>query len=117
MPICDVTHIRSILHGMKKTSGSPASELRLVARGIRADSRKRLALGRALDDLDDASFNVYRDEQGRIILDPQVSIPASEAWLYRNKKALQSVRRGLSQAADGKTARAGSFAKYADDES
>jgi hypothetical protein len=102
---------------MKKTSGSPASELRLVARGIRADSRKRLALGRALDDLDDASFNVYRDEQGRIILDPQISIPASEAWLYRNQKALQSVRRGLSQAADGKTARAGSFAKYADDES
>lgn len=102
---------------MKKTRGSRASELRLVARGIRADSRKRVALGRALDDLDDASFNVYRDEQGRIILDPQVSIPASEAWLYRNKKALQSVRRGLSQAADGKTDRAGSFAKYADDES
>jgi len=27
-----------------------------------------------------------------------VTIPASEAWLYKNKKALASVRRGLKQA-------------------
>jgi hypothetical protein len=29
-------------------------------------------------------------------------IPSSEAWLYRNKKALESVQRGLKQAAKGK---------------
>jgi len=29
-------------------------------------------------------------------------IPPSEAWLYRNKKALESVQRGLKQAAKGK---------------
>jgi len=29
-------------------------------------------------------------------------IPPTEAWLYRNKKALESVRRGLRQAAKGK---------------
>lgn len=102
---------------MKKSRTSRSSELRLVARDIRPDSRKRVALGRALDDLDEASFNVYRDDRGRIILDPQVSIPASEAWLYRNEEALDSVRRGLNEAAQKKTARVGSFAKYADDES
>ncbi len=29
-------------------------------------------------------------------------IPSSEAWLYKNKKALESVYRGLKQAARGK---------------
>ena len=29
-------------------------------------------------------------------------IPSSESWLYRNKKALDSVQRGLKQAAKGK---------------
>jgi hypothetical protein len=29
-------------------------------------------------------------------------IPSSEAWLYKNKKALESVQKGLKQAAKGK---------------
>jgi len=29
-------------------------------------------------------------------------IPSSEQWLYKNKKALASVRRGLKQAASGR---------------
>jgi hypothetical protein len=90
------------------------SAYRLVARDVRPDSRKRIALGRALENLDDASFNVYLDADGRIILDPQVTIPASEAWLFRNRKALDSVRRGLGEAAAKKSETAGSFAQYAD---
>jgi hypothetical protein len=93
------------------------SGMTLVARDVRPDSRKRLALGRALEKVDDVSFNVYRDEDGRIVLDPQVMIPASEAWLYRNKKALASIRRGLNEAAEGKTIHLGSFAGFSDDES
>jgi hypothetical protein len=97
---------------------SPRSQsgMKLVARDIRPDGRQRIALGRALKDLDDPSFNVYQDDAGRIVLDPQVSIPASEAWLYRNKKALASVRRGLAEAADGKAKILGSFAAFADDD-
>jgi hypothetical protein len=94
----------------KKTSG-----LKLVARDVRPD-RRRLALGRALKDFEDASFNVYQDERGRIVLDPQVSIPASEVWLYRNPKALASVRRGLADVAAGRTKSLGSFARYADED-
>lgn len=89
----------------------------LVARDVRPDGRRRITLGRALDDLDDAAFNVYRDEHGRIVLDPQVSIPASEAWLYRNKKALDSIRRGLKEASEGNTMHLDSFRDYADHES
>jgi len=48
-----------------------------------------------------------------------VSVPASEAWLYRSPKVLASVRRGLADAAAGRTKSLGFFARYAneDDES
>jgi hypothetical protein len=54
----------------------------------------------------------------RVVLDPQVSVPASEEWLYRNPRELASVRRGLADAAAGRTKSLGSFACYAaeDDE-
>jgi predicted transcriptional regulator len=41
-----------------------------------------------------------------------VPIPASEEWLYRNPKALASVRRGLADAAAGKTIFLGSFKTF-----
>ena len=89
----------------------------LVARGIRPDSRKRLSLGAALENLDsEASFDVYRDSRGRIILEPQISIPAAEAWLFRNKQAKESVARGLEQSGNGETEVIGSFAKYVEDD-
>jgi hypothetical protein len=99
---------------MKKRSH--LSGLKLVARDVRPDRRRRVALGKALKDFGDASFNVYQDEEGRIVLDPQVSIPASEAWLYRNPKALALVRGGLADAAAGKTKSLGSFARYVDED-
>ncbi len=89
----------------------------LIARDVRPDAKKRVTLGKALTGLDeDVRFNVYRNDSGQIVLDPQVSVPASEAWLYRNPEALASVRRGLQQAAEGKTISLGSFARYADEE-
>jgi len=113
-PLYNVAH-RAYLLTMKSPSRS-AFNARLVARDVRPDSRNRVALGRALDELGDASFDVYRDEKGRIILDPRVSIPASEAWLFQNRKALDSVRRGLSEASAGKAKVAGSFARFAKDD-
>jgi predicted transcriptional regulator len=43
-----------------------------------------------------------------------VAIPARELWLFNNKKALASVKRGIEDAAAGRVTRRGSFAKYAD---
>jgi hypothetical protein len=94
-----------------------SDERELVARNVRPDSRHRVSLGAAVADLDDnASFNIYRDTAGRIILEPQVSIPAAEAWLFKNKRALELVRRGLADAAAGDVRDLGSFAQYADDD-
>ena len=97
---------------MKKTS-SPSQSV-LVARDLRPDAKKRITLGKVLDELGhDVRFDVYRNDRGQIILDPQVSIPASEAWLFRNPDALAAVRRGLEEAGAGKARKAGSFARYA----
>jgi hypothetical protein len=89
----------------------------LIARDVRPDAKRRVTLGKALADIEeDVRFDVYRNDRGQIVLDPQVSVPASEAWLYRNPEALASVRRGLQESAAGKTVFLGSFAQSADEE-
>jgi hypothetical protein len=92
-----------------------AEQRQLIAQNVRPDSKKRVSLGSALTGMDqDATFTIYKDERGRIILEPHVSVPLAEAWIFRNKVARDSVGRGLKQL---KTAKAmGSFAQYADDD-
>lgn len=88
----------------------------LLDRGVKPDDRNRLALGKALASHRAGTvYDVYEDEHGRIILDPQVLVPARETWLYKNQKALRSVKRGLSQLGKKSGKSLGSFAKYADD--
>lgn len=77
------------------------------------DARNRVTLTSLLaGDEDISSFEAHREGE-RIILIPMTEIPASEAWLYKDKKALDSVKRGLRK---GKTNERGSFAKYATDD-
>jgi predicted transcriptional regulator len=42
------------------------------------------------------------------------TVPESDKWLYDNPTALASVRKGLADAAAGRTVSLGSFAKYLD---
>jgi hypothetical protein len=49
------------------------------------------------------------------LLARDVTIPASEAWLFRNEKAIKSVRRGLEETAAEKTKSGRSFAQFAED--
>ena len=65
------------------------------------DQRKRIVLS-VLENLPEVRrVKVYINKQGEILIKPLVEIPASEAWLYNNKKALASVRKGLEQASKG----------------
>jgi hypothetical protein len=66
---------------------------------ITADQGGRINLGKSRAGL---SFRLV--EQGSLlVLEPveTVHLPPSEAWLFRNRDALGSVRRGLEQAAAG----------------
>jgi hypothetical protein len=101
---------------MPKAKPKKGEDLVLIARDVRPDAKKRVTLAKALTGFEeDVRFDVYRNDSGQIVLDPQVSIPASEAWLYRNPKALAAVRRGLQDAAEGRTTVV-SFLAYADEE-
>lgn len=72
-----------------------------VAEGVKPDSKKRVVLAKAHVQ-DGITYHVYSNSIGQIILDPQVTIPASEVWLFNNPDVLASVKRGLSDAAQGK---------------
>ena len=90
-------------------------QFEIVAQGLAPDSKKRLSLSKALAKAG-VTFNIYVNKLGQIVLDPQKAVPAHEAWVFENKQALASVKRGLKQAASGKGAYLGSFAKHAADE-
>jgi hypothetical protein len=79
------------------------------------DSKNRITLGRTGSPRM-SSYKVYRNTCGQIILDPQVSIPASELWLFRNKEAARLVQKGLEDAKKGRLEAAGEdYSKYNDD--
>ena len=67
----------------------------------RVDTKHRVSLGKILGS-EVSSFRVYRNAHGQIVLDPMVSIPAHEAWLFRNKRASALAQRGLEDAKQGR---------------
>jgi len=72
---------------------------------VQMDSKYRICLGSFLskeerDHL--SSFQIYRQKDGKIILDPLVEIPAREHWIYKNPKALASLIRGIEDAEKGR---------------
>ena len=72
-----------------------------IAKNVKPDAKKRVILPKALV-REDITYHIYCNSLGQIILDPQVTIPASEVWLFKDPEVLASVRRGLSDAASGK---------------
>ncbi|MFO8101919.1 MAG: hypothetical protein R6U37_07135 [Dehalococcoidia bacterium] len=72
-----------------------------VAADVKPDSKKRIVLSKA-PIAEGVTYHIYCNEIGQIILDPHVSIPASEVWLYQNKEALEAVEAGIREASEGK---------------
>ncbi|MEE9306619.1 MAG: hypothetical protein V3V57_03700 [Spirochaetia bacterium] len=77
---------------------------------LQLDSKNRITLTKLLSYESVHSVRASVLENGDILLKPMVEIPASERWLYENKEALASVKRGLEQK---ETVDLGSFAQYA----
>lgn len=84
-----------------------------ILKKVKPDTKGRILLGKIAEGV--SSYTVIKDND-RIILEPNVEIPAKEKWLWENKNALKSVKNGLQDAAAGKVKSRGSFAKFADDE-
>ena len=71
----------------------------------RVDTKHRVALGKLVSS-QVTSFRVYRNAHSQIILDPLISIPALEAWLFKNQRAATLVQRGLEDAQQGRLVKA-----------
>jgi len=80
------------------------SEFQKIASNVKPDAKNRVLLKKELLK-DGITYHIYVNSIGQIVLDPQVSIPACEAWLFTNPDALASVFRGLNDAAQGKISR------------
>jgi hypothetical protein len=84
----------------------------MIAESVKPDAKKRVVLPKAPAGI---TYQVFQNRLGQIILDPQVSIPASEAWLFEDKDALAAVDRGMAESNAGQLIDRGSFAPHARD--
>ena len=75
-----------------------------IGKVVRPDTRRRIPLPKELVE-DGISFQAWVNSEGQILLEPRVTIPASESWVFNNKDILALVQRGLSEAAEGKVSR------------
>ncbi len=116
-------------YGPKEVADMPATEALLdenfkVVGESTLDAKKRIGLTKAIDalrglfgqDLKNVRFEISYNDAGQILLSPETTIPLHEVWLYKNKKALASLRRGMEEAARGEVQDIGSFAQCANDE-
>ena len=81
---------------------------------LRPDSKGRITLGNLAKGV--SSFQVRKQSDGSLILEPFAEIPAREVWLYKNPEALALVEQGLRESSTGKTVRMENFAQYANDD-
>ena len=87
------------------------SNFQEIKHSSRADERGRLTLGAVAKK---KNYRVMINQSGQILLDPIVTIPEQEIWLWKNQAALNSVQQGLKESAAEETEDLGSFAEYAD---
>ena len=82
---------------------------------LRPDAKGRICLGAISRGI--SGYKVIIDEDTmEITLKPYTEMPLSEKWLFNNKEALESVKRGLKQSSENKTTYRGSFSKYAEED-
>jgi len=87
---------------------------------VQIDSKHRICLGSFLSKIERenlSSFHVSRQNDGKIVLDPLVEIPAREHWIYQNPKALASLKRGLEDIEAGRLNKLDlNFSEFLEDE-
>jgi hypothetical protein len=79
------------------------------------DSKHRVTLGKL--PMKAHHYKIFVNQAGQIVLDPQMTIPAAEMWLFKNKKAMASVVHGLADAKAGRIVESKEdFSHYVDDD-
>jgi hypothetical protein len=83
--------------------------MKRISVNVKMDSRYRVCLAKLTKNAG-SSFRAYEDN-GKIILEPLIEIPADEAWLFKpeNKEVLERIQDAFKEK---KRIDRGSFAKY-----
>jgi hypothetical protein len=89
-------------------------KLTRIAESVKPDAKRRVYLPKVLI-REGVTYHMYTNSFGQIILDPQITISASEVWLFENKTALASVDKGMTESANRQVVDRGSLARYAED--
>jgi hypothetical protein len=87
-------------------------DLKRIGKAVKPDAKMRVVLPKTLV-REDIIYHIYTNSIGQIVLDPQVTIPASEAWLFKDKTALALMDKGMVESTNGQAIDRGSFKKYA----
>ena len=74
---------------------------------VRPDAKGKITLGALAKGI--SGFTVTQDKDNRIILVPLVEIPAREKWLFNNEVALDQLKQGIKDSANGKLKDRGDF--------
>lgn len=85
---------------------------------VSMDDKQRICLTRVLSKEERENFNsfrIYRDK-GKIVLEPVVLVPEKDHWIYKDRKALISLMKGIKDAEEGRLHDLGSFAQYAEED-
>ncbi len=85
-----------------------------ISKVVQPDAQRRITLPKRLVKEGSLFRMSYNSDNGQILLEPQVAIPASELWVFENKDILDSIDRGMTETT---TVDRGSFAKYVKNES
>lgn len=88
-----------------------SEDLTRIAENVRPDPKRRVLLPKALIK-EGITYHIYVNSFDQVILDPQVTISASELWVFENKDILASLDKGMTESANGQVMKRGSFAKY-----
>jgi hypothetical protein len=64
-----------------------SQDFREIKNDVHTDARGRLTLGAVAKE---KKYKVFVNDMGQILLDPVVSIPERELWLWQNAEALDS---------------------------
>jgi len=77
------------------------ADWKIVSDSIKPDDRRRVVLPNAIV-AKGVRYRAYCNSRGQILFDPQVTVPLSEAWLFNNPIALELVKQGLEDVAQGR---------------
>ena len=71
-----------------------------MKKNLYLDGKKRITLGKLISK-DTTFFEVEKKANGTLVLFPKSDLPDSEIWIYKDKKAFKSLKKGLKDLKKG----------------